>query len=50
MTKELWINLPVHDVTKSRELFTKLGFALNPHVVKKFNRSSYAPPTTHLRA
>jgi hypothetical protein len=31
MTKELWINLPVKDVNKSREFFTKLGFALNPH-------------------
>ncbi len=31
MTKELWINLPVKDVKKSREFFTKLGFSLNPH-------------------
>ena len=31
MTKELWINLPVQDVNKSRAFFTKLGFALNPH-------------------
>lgn len=27
MTKELWINLPVKDVKKSKEFFTKLGFA-----------------------
>ncbi|NUM77034.1 extradiol dioxygenase [candidate division KSB1 bacterium] len=31
MTKELWINLPVKDVNKSREFFTKIGFTLNPH-------------------
>lgn len=31
MTKELWINLPVEDVNKSKEFFTKLGFTLNPH-------------------
>jgi predicted lactoylglutathione lyase len=26
MTKELWINLPVKDVKKSKEFFTKIGF------------------------
>ncbi|MGZ3863999.1 MAG: VOC family protein [Bacteroidia bacterium] len=26
MTKDLWINLPVKDVKKSREFFTKIGF------------------------
>ena len=31
MTKELWINLPVKDVNRSREFFTKIGFTLNPH-------------------
>lgn len=31
MTKELWINLPVKDVNKSREFFTQIGFSLNPH-------------------
>lgn len=31
MTKELWINLPVKDLNKSREFFTKIGFTLNPH-------------------
>jgi predicted lactoylglutathione lyase len=30
MTKELWINLPVKDLAKSREFFAKLGFAFNP--------------------
>lgn len=31
MTKELWINLPVKDVKKSREFFTKIGFTQNSH-------------------
>lgn len=30
MTKELWINLPVKDLDKSREFFIKLGFSLHP--------------------
>lgn len=29
MTKELWLNLPVKDVAKSKEFFTKIGFSLN---------------------
>ncbi|WP_231424324.1 VOC family protein [Pedobacter sp. Leaf250] len=29
MIKSLWINLPVKDVQKSKEFFTKLGFQLN---------------------
>jgi uncharacterized protein len=29
MTKELWLNLPVKDVKKSKEFFTKLGFSFN---------------------
>ncbi|KQN38764.1 extradiol dioxygenase [Pedobacter sp. Leaf41] len=29
MIKSLWINLPVKDVKKSKEFFTKLGFKLN---------------------
>ena len=31
MTKEIWLNLPVKDLTKSREFFTKLGFNVHPH-------------------
>lgn len=31
MPNDLWINLPVKDVKKSREFFAALGFALNPH-------------------
>jgi predicted lactoylglutathione lyase len=29
MVKQLWINLPVKDVKKSKEFFTKLGFKFN---------------------
>lgn len=29
MIKELWINLPVKDVNKSKEFFGKIGFSLN---------------------
>ena len=29
MTKELWLNLPVQDVRKSKEFFTRLGFTFN---------------------
>ncbi len=32
MTKQLWINLPVKDVKKSKEFFTKLGFKFNEHM------------------
>lgn len=31
MTKELWINLPVKNVAKSREFYKKIGFKLNPN-------------------
>lgn len=30
MTKELWLNLPVKDLNRSREFFGKLGFAFHP--------------------
>jgi predicted lactoylglutathione lyase len=30
MTKELWINLPVKDINRSKEFFSKLGFSFNP--------------------
>jgi len=29
LTKELWLNLPVRDVRKSKEFFTQIGFTLN---------------------
>ena len=30
MTKDIWINLPVKDINKSKEFFLNVGFALNP--------------------
>lgn len=30
MTKEFWINLPVKDLNKSKEFFTKIGFSFHP--------------------
>ena len=29
MTKQLWLNLPVKNVARSREFFTKIGFSFN---------------------
>ncbi len=29
MTKEIWLNLPVKDASKSKEFFKKLGFSIN---------------------
>src|SRR5215213_1621209 len=29
MTKEIWLNLPVKDVAKSKEFFGRIGFTLN---------------------
>lgn len=31
MTKELWINLPVKDVHRSREFYKQIGFKINPN-------------------
>ena len=30
MTTQFWINLPVKDLTRSKDFFTKLGFKFNP--------------------
>jgi predicted lactoylglutathione lyase len=30
MTKEIWINLPVKNIDRSKAFFTALGFSLNP--------------------
>ena len=30
MTKQLWINLPIKDLNRSKAFFTALGFTLNP--------------------
>lgn len=40
MTKQLWINLPVKDVNKSRDFFTKIGFKINPHYGNSDNSAS----------
>lgn len=29
MTKEIWINLPVKDVNRTKEFFSKIGFSVN---------------------
>jgi uncharacterized protein len=29
MTKEIWLNLPVKDLNKSKEFFSRIGFTLN---------------------
>lgn len=29
MTKELWVNLPVKDIKKSKEFFARVGFSFN---------------------
>jgi uncharacterized protein len=29
MTKQFWVNLPVKDIARSKEFFTKLGFSFN---------------------
>ncbi len=31
MSQEIWINLPVKDVNKSREFFRSIGFNINPN-------------------
>jgi predicted lactoylglutathione lyase len=66
MTKDIWINLPVKDVKRSREFFTKIGFELNPRhsgdgmacllvgekrvVVMLFEESTFAGFTKHTLA
>lgn len=29
MTKEIWLNFPVKDISKTKEFFSKIGFTLN---------------------
>lgn len=31
MTKEIWLNIPVKNVTRSKEFFKSLGFSFNEH-------------------
>ena len=42
MTKELWLNLPVKDLSKSKEFFSKIGFSLHP---RHMNSSEIADTT-----
>ena len=48
MTKDLWINLPVKDVKKSREFFTKIGFTQNAHFSETEQMSSLFVGTKNL--
>ena len=48
MTKDLWINLPVKDVKKSREFFTKIGFTQNTHFPETEQMSSLFAGTKNL--
>jgi predicted lactoylglutathione lyase len=32
MTKELWLNLPVKDIAKAKDFFSKIGFRLNEKI------------------
>jgi predicted lactoylglutathione lyase len=41
MTKELWINLPVKDVRKSKEFFTAIGFTINKNAPASDNSASF---------
>ena len=40
MTKEFWISLPVKDINKSKEFFTKLGFSFNTQYGNSDNSAS----------
>ena len=41
MTKELWINLPVKDVKRSKEFFTAIGFTVNKNAPASDNSASF---------
>lgn len=40
MTKDLWLNLPVKNVKRSREFFTKMGFSFNPRFGEDANMAA----------
>ena len=48
MTKEFWINLPVKDVKKSREFFTKIGFSANTKFPETKQSSSVFAGTNNI--
>lgn len=41
MTKEIWLNLPVKDIQKTTDFFTKIGFTLNSHAPKSATMASF---------
>ena len=41
MTKEIWINLPVKDINKSKEFFSSLGFRLNTQMGNSADSASF---------
>jgi len=41
MTKEIWINLPVKNVQRTIDFFTKVGFTLNAHAPKSDTMASF---------
>ena len=41
MTKEIWLNLPVKDIRKTTDFFTKIGFTLNAHAPKSDTMASF---------
>lgn len=40
MTKDFWLNLPVKNVKRSREFFTKMGFNFNPRFGEDANMAA----------
>src|SRR5438094_977187 len=42
MTKQLWLNLPVKDINKSKAFFTQLGFSFNEDFVNNDMACMYA--------
>lgn len=41
MTKEIWLNLPVKDIQKTTDFFTKIGFTLNIHAPQSDTMASF---------
>jgi len=41
MTKEIWLNLPVKDVEKTKSFFTEIGFNVNEHAPKSPTMASF---------
>ncbi len=41
MTKEIWLNLPVKNIQKTTDFFTKIGFSLNTHAPQSETMASF---------